>query len=310
MINLILSIFFTLLEFNCENLFDCQHDEGHQDYEYLADGVRHWTRHKYWKKLDDVSRVIVSSAEASGRLPDLVALCEVANDSVMECLSRRSLLHGAGYQYLMTTSRDVRGIDVALLYQPVSFLPVRHYSMRVDLGKGTRPTRDILYVAGRMVTGDTLHVFVVHAPSRLGGAKASASNRMKVAERLVQAADSIRLLSPLAHIVVAGDFNDEAADESIVYLGMHGLKDVAPLTDKSAEVQGSYRYKGHWQTIDHVLVSERMETNVIGCRIHALPYMLEPDPTYGGVRPKRTYWGGRYLGGCSDHLPLLLQMKF
>ena len=62
--------------------------------------------------------------------------------------------------------------------------------------------------------------------------------------------------------------------------------------------------------MDQELASERMETNVIGCRIHALPYMLEPDPTYGGVRPKRTYWGGRYLGGCSDHLPLLLQMKF
>ena len=36
-----------------------------------------------------------------------------------------------------------------------------------------RATRDILYVCGQIKSGDTLHVFVVHAPSRHGGERYS-----------------------------------------------------------------------------------------------------------------------------------------
>lgn len=306
---LFLAVLFSLLELNCENLFDCRHDEGHSDYEYLPDGARQWTAGKYWKKLNDIGRVVVSSAEGTGRMPDLVALCEVENDSVMTGLTRHSLLRGFGYGYLMTSSPDARGIDVALLYQPDRFHPVRHYPLRVEPLPGMRSTRDILYVAGRAASGDTLHVFVVHAPSRLGGAAHTDPFRMQVARRLLASADSILAVSPGAKILVAGDFNDEAGGKSIVFLSEHGLKDVAPRTDTAPGVEGSYRYKGRWQTIDHVLVGGSLVGQVADCLIHAVPYMIEPDPTYGGIRPKRTYLGGRYLGGCSDHLPLLLQLN-
>ena len=35
------------VELNCENLFDTQHDDGKEDYEFLVDGQRHWTRTRY-----------------------------------------------------------------------------------------------------------------------------------------------------------------------------------------------------------------------------------------------------------------------
>lgn len=307
--HLFLALLFSLLTFNCENLFDCLHDEGYDDYEYLAEGAKHWTPHKYWTKLNNVARVIVSSAEHSGKLPDVVALCEVENDSVMNSLTRRSLLRNVGYDYLMTSSADHRGIDVALLYQPSQFRPIHHYSLRVPLLPGMRPTRDILYVSGCTLMGDTLHVFVIHAPSRSGGTAHSAPYRMQVARRLVASTDSIRSLSPNAKILVAGDFNDESTDPALLFLAENGLMDVLPTIEKGALVRGSYRYKGRWQTIDHIVVSRNLTDSVQECGIHSIPYMLEPDPTYGGVRPKRTYLGGRYLGGCSDHLPLLLQLK-
>ncbi len=306
---LFLTLLFSLLTFNCENLFDCLHDEGHDDYEYLADGAKHWTTHRYWNKLNDVARVIVSSAEHGGKLPDVVALCEVENDSVMTSLTRRSLLRNVGYDYLMTTSADHRGIDVALLYQPSRFRPIAHCSLRVPLLPGMRSTRDILYVSGCTLTGDTLHVFVLHAPSRSGGAAHSAPYRLQVARRLVASTDSIRSVSPNAKILVAGDFNDESTDPVFPFLEEKGLNDIPPTLKKSSQVRGSYRYKGRWQTIDHIVVSSNLTDSVQGCNIHSIPYMLEPDPTYGGVRPKRTYLGGRYLGGCSDHLPLLLQLR-
>lgn len=91
---LLLSIF-TFVELNCENLFDCRHDSLKNDTEFLPDGSYHWTRSRYWRKLNRVGQTIISCGEKKGgnaagspwQLPDLVALCEVENDSVMHDLN-------------------------------------------------------------------------------------------------------------------------------------------------------------------------------------------------------------------------------
>lgn len=146
---------------------------------------------------DQESCVLLHADGVAGfRLPDFIALCEVENDSVMRDLTKRSLLRTARYEYFMTGSSDERGIDVALMYSPLSFVPIRHYPLRVTPVAGMRHTRDILYVAGRLMTGDTLHIFVVHAPSRYGGEKHSRPFRIAVARRLCSSVDSIRALSP------------------------------------------------------------------------------------------------------------------
>ena len=134
MLSTLLLGIFTFVQLNCENLFDCRHDTLKQDTEFMPEGSRHWTRSRYWKKLDNISRSIVACG-MDGRewtLPDMVALCEVENDSVMYDLTRRSLLRGAGYEYVMTNSPDVRGIDVALMYSPFSFALISHFPIRVE----------------------------------------------------------------------------------------------------------------------------------------------------------------------------------
>lgn len=40
-----------------------------------------------------------------------------------------------------------------------------------------------------------------------------------------------------------------------------------------------------------------------------LPFLMEEDERYGGYHPKRTYLGPRYLGGYSDHLPLVFRFE-
>lgn len=165
-LSLLLSGFLTFVELNCENLFDYTHDAGKQDTEFLPESDRHWTSKRYWHKLNMVAQELLSCSDEGNGIPDLVALCEVENDSVMHDLTRRSLLRNAGYQYLMTSSPDERGIDVALLYAPASFAPIRSYAIRVNPVEGMRVTRDILYACGETVSGDTLHVFVVHQPSK------------------------------------------------------------------------------------------------------------------------------------------------
>ena len=121
-LTLLLINLFTFVELNCENLFDYMHDIGKEDTEFTPDGSYHWTKSHYWKKLDRTGQTILSCADsASLSIPDMAVLCEVENDTVLHDLTCRSLLRGARYEYVMTSSPDRRGIDVALLYSPFTF---------------------------------------------------------------------------------------------------------------------------------------------------------------------------------------------
>ncbi len=312
MLALLLSALFTLVELNCENLFDTEHDSLKQDMEFTPRSDHHWTRTRYWRKLNHISKEIIAMGEDSvngWQLPDLVALCEVENDSVMYDLTRRSLLRGAGYQYVMTESPDVRGIDVALLYNPFTFHLLRHYSLRVTPVKDMRPTRDILYACGVTLNNDTLHIFTLHAPSRSGGERPTRPHRMVVAKRLVMAIDSIRTLHEEAQIIIAGDFNDYDDGPTLEYLCSQGLVNISAKARGNNGAKGTYRYRGEWRSLDHILCSPTLARRVRECFIGDRPFLLEEEPKYGGYRPRRTYQGPKYQPGYSDHLPLVARFE-
>ena len=295
---------FTFVELNCENLFDCQHDEGKEDQEFTPDGTRRWSRSRYWRKLNHGGQELLSCSE---RLPDLVALVEVENDTVLRDLTRRSLLRGAGYEYLMTCSPDVRGLDVALLYQPATFRPFCYDYISVPPLKEMRPTRDILYVQGETLAGDTLHVFVVHAPSRYGGELETRAHRQQVMSVLCPA---IRQLAG-QQVIVAGDFNDYEESPSLLLLAGEGLVNVsAHAQGRQGRAKGTYRYRGEWHSLDHILLSRSLSTVVDSIYVNDAPFLLEAEPTYGGWRPRRAFQGFRYQReGFSDHLPLVLRLR-
>ena len=297
----------TFVELNCENLFDTQHDSLKQDNEYLPEAVRRWTKKRYWRKLNNIGQELLSVCDDG--VPDIVALCEVENDSVMRDLTKRSLLRGAGYQYVMTQSPDLRGIDVALLYQPLTFALDTAFALRVTPVGDMRPTRDILYARGRVISGDTLHVYVVHAPSRYGGERYSRPFRQAVATRLCQSLDSLRQLSPDAHVIVAGDFNDAADSPALRQLTDNGLLLLTSDARGENGVRGTYRYQGEWGSLDHVLGSPTISSMVDTVFIHSPRFLLEKEPLYGGLRPRRTYNGIRYQPGYSDHLPLVVRLR-
>ena len=303
---LLLSLF-TFVELNCENLFDCTHDSLKNDTEFLPDGSYHWTRTRYWRKLNRVGQTIIACGVKgqSWQLPDMVALCEVENDSVLHDLTRRSLLRNARYDYVMTCSPDERGIDVALVYSPFSFRLIRSHSVRVEPIKDMRPTRDILYASGVIASGDTLHVIVAHLPSRRGGERHSRPFRMTAADRVAAVADSVYNVSKDAKIIIAGDFNDYANSASVRMLCGKRLKDISAEATGRNGAKGTYRYQGEWGSLDHILVSESLVRNVADCYINDAPFLVEPDAKYGGVKPRRNYLGPRYQNGFSDHLPLV-----
>lgn len=299
---------FTFVEYNVENIFDTRHDEGKQDEEFLPEATRHWTEKRYWRKLDQIGKAILSTTEDG--IPDMVALCEVENDQTLHDLTKRSLLRKAGYEYVMTTSPDARGVDVALMYSPFSFKLMRSYGLRIKTIEGMKATRDILYACGQLVTGDTLHVFVVHAPSRHGGEKASRPFRLQAADRLLLSVDSVRALTPNVRILITGDFNDYYDSPALLRICQHDLKNITKDARGQYGVLGTYRYKGEWNSLDHMLVSSPVGKMVEKTFIHSPKFLLEEDKFYGGYLPRRTYKGMKYeKGGFSDHLPLVARFR-
>lgn len=302
----------TMMSFNCENAFDLQHDEGKNDYEYLPDGSRRWSMSKLWYKLDGIAKVIAATDVTSP--VGLVALCEVENDSVLDYLTKRSALRTIGYDYVMTQSQDSRGIDVAVLYSSYVFHLIGSESVSVKhVGQ---PTRDILHLWGTIAAGDTLDVYAVHLPSKLGG-KEGQMKSMQVVEGLCSHTDSVFKCRQNGKIVVMGDFNADYKSKQISKAFNAGLfwsaahKDGKKLYDvveeKVPKGLGTYKYKGVWSVIDHILVSGNM--NVIDAGVLSLPFLLEDDQRYGGKKPRRTYVGYRYNGGISDHLPVWVRIN-
>ena len=312
-LSMLLISLFTFVELNCENLFDCRHDSLKNDTEFLPDGAYHWTRTRYWQKLDRIGQTILSCGvkEQTWQLPDMVALCEVENDSVLHDLTRRSLLRNARYDYVMTNSPDERGIDVALMYSPYSFILIGSHSVRVNPIKGMRPTRDILYASGVTASGDTLHVIVAHLPSRRGGEKFSRPFRMAAARQVAAVVDSIyNNVSAEAKIIVAGDFNDYSNSESIQLLCSKRMIEVSKGAKGRNGAKGTYRYQGLWGSLDHILVSRPLADIATECYVNDAEFLIERDEKYGGVKPRRNYLGPRYLNGFSDHLPLIARFQW
>ena len=80
--------------------------------------------------------------------------------------------------------------------------------------------------------------------------------------------------------------------------------------------EGTYRYRGEWGVLDQLIVSgfllqghDSMRTSYDKAQILKYPFLLEEDEKYGGNIPSRTYWGKKYHGGYSDHLPVCVDFE-
>lgn len=326
---------FRVVSWNIENLFDTHHDSLKNDHEYLPDAIRHWNYSRYKKKLADVARVITAIGEWNP--PALVGLCEVENDTVLRDLTHRSPLKELNYRYVMTDSPDLRGIDVALLYQRDLFKLLSSRSIPIPPLGQYRPTRDLLHVSGLLLTGDTLDVFVCHLPSRSGGAKESEPYRLYAAQILRTEVDHILNIRSHPQVIIMGDFNDYPTNQSIQKVleaeappittqePASTLNSTNPSTIVPSSLKlyhllarkaksksfGSYKYRGEWGLLDHLIVSgtllnqsSHFFTSEERANVCLLPFLLKEDEKYGDKEPFRTYKGMKYQGGISDHLPV------
>jgi hypothetical protein len=190
--------------YNVENLFDTSDDPDTSDEEFTPTGSRHWTRERYHRKLRHLSSAILTAGGDS--LPLLVGLAEVENRRVLIDLAHKTSLAAGNYGIIHADSPDPRGIDVALLYRPSLFRPLTTSFLPVHLS-GTTPTRDILYCKGLLRNADTLHLFVCHFPSMLGGERSSEWKRLSAATVARHLIDSLHSATSHPAIILMGDLN-------------------------------------------------------------------------------------------------------
>ena len=309
--------------YNLENLFDTINANGKFDLEFSPLGARKWNSEKYNLKLNNLANAIagmVSPLTPGG--PAVIGIAEVENESVVADLVAAKPIAGRGLKYVHHDSPDARGIDVALLYDPGLFevTGVEAHRLYVE-SNPTFLTRDQLCVSG--VLGiDTISVIVNHWPSRLGGQEQSEYLRVAAAELSKSIADSIRKVSPLRPIIIMGDLNDDPQNTSCAMtLGARKeAYDVPPTGFYNPwwnileSGKGTLTYRGKWNLFDQIIVGGMLlpdngaTLTLVGAEICDLDFLKQTQAPYTGM-PHRTYAGGRFLNGYSDHFPTQIFLK-
>ena len=315
--------------YNLENLFDTYHDEGKNDYEYLPDGANQWTEAKYAKKLHNMASVIRAMKDENKVWHALLGVSEIENRHVLEDLVSQPEIAEANYQIVHYDGPDRRGVDVALLYRPNQFKVLESKSIPFDFNssiefslneeeKAYFRTRDILMVRG-MLGNEMFAVFVAHLPSRIGGK----GNDLRSRGGEIMYQESMRLMAeyPQIKIVAMGDMNDNPTDPSMAVY-MHGKENIdeveqedffSPFVSMLKSGYGSLAYQGEWNIYDIIVVNSNLcrgdglkirpivKKKFFG-RIFNPPFMTNQEGAYAGT-PFRTFSGGAFIGGYSDHYP-------
>ncbi|MGV8096071.1 MAG: endonuclease [Mangrovibacterium sp.] len=309
-----------ILFYNTENFFDTADDPLILDEEFLPGGSRYWSKRRFEKKRNDIAKVILASCEYN--TPAIIGLAEVENRYVLEALTSDGPLAPNHYRIIHKDSPDERGIDVALLYRRDIVRPLRYaYFPLKDEHDQLILTREILYASFVVPSGDTLHVFFNHWPSRYSGQLETEPQRMIAAMTLRQHIDSLLQTGRSPCIVIMGDFNDQPQNKSLTEgLGVKDKNDPG----KKGEIinlsaawtqKGTLKFRQSWQIFDQVMVSDflldrdHLHSRPDWATIVSNAFLLESDPNFKGKRPYRTYQGYRYYGGISDHLPVRLKLE-
>ncbi|MBN9284601.1 MULTISPECIES: endonuclease/exonuclease/phosphatase family protein [Flavobacterium] len=280
----------TIAFYNLENLFDTIKGPNN-DEEWLPKGAQSWTRQKYQKKLDNLSRVLPEIGTGENpNAPVIIGCAEVENRGVLEDLVKQPRMLEKGYGVIHFDSPDKRGIDVGFLYQKKHFQPTSYkniplyiYENEEGLNKKTKSdgddkaddnvnvdaktkrvyTRDQLLVTG-LLDGEEISVIVNHWPSRSGGEKKSSPFREAAGALNKKIIDSLYKINPNAKVITMGDLNDGPYNKSIkVALGAKGKKEDVkefgmfnPMEQMSKDGLGTLAYRDAWDIFDQIIVSE------------------------------------------------------
>lgn len=308
--------------YNLENLFDTINDPDKNDEEFLPDGLNRWTGDKYMEKLSHMADVITQIGDEYIKGgPVAIGVSEVENIGVLTDLANQPKMKASGYVPILLEGPDRRGVDVGFLYRKEFFTLISYTSHRLEVKDHPEfKTRDQLLVKG-IILGDTVNIIVNHWPSRSGGEKRSAPMRAAAAQLVRNTVDSIMKVNPQAKIIVMGDLNDNPTNASMFkVLKAAGEKETAinetglynPMYNMfKKQGLGTTAYRDGWSMFDNIIVSkgflgdDKTTLKMYKALIFNRNFLKQAEGSFAGY-PFRTFVGGQYMGGYSDHFPVYM----
>ena len=308
--------------YNVENLYDTEDDPITNDEEFLPDGANQWTPERYQQKLKNLAYCISQMGKEQGGVV-VLGFSEIENERVLNDLVAQDALKPLNYKVAHHDSPDVRGVDVAFIYQGnrFEFIYQQPFTLTLSYNPGFK-TRDQLLLVGVLDNTDTLYLIVNHWPSKRGGEARSAPLRMAAAKLTRSIADSLLNINPNAKILIMGDLND-TPDAKCVIQGLNAkgkINEVTPLDlfNPSWKMYrdgiGSYAYQDNWELIDQIIISHALlnpkpnSYKFVSSHVFSPNFLKTKTGSYQGY-PFRTYAGGSYAGGYSDHFPVYIILK-
>ncbi|ACU08282.1 hypothetical protein FIC_01839 [Flavobacteriaceae bacterium 3519-10] len=300
--------------YNVENLLMPDPPPVHKT-DPSASGLRNWDERKYRIKLSKIAHVFQLIADQEGVTPLLIGLCEVQGREPLEELL--ALTPFPNHQIVHYGSSDLRGIDVALLYdrtklQLISSQPLSFNFQTTDGESQPDPTRDILHCRFHC-DGRNLNVFVLHLPSKREK-DVNKALRTNILEQLHQVVTEY--IANGEAVIICGDFNANPDEDTVKKL-LYDKDFMKVLHNPFGELLSANKFSTYHRAngllFDQIILSDGFYRTGFPLKFKTAKIFsyekLRVRDRKLAARPAKTFAGTRYLGGYSDHFPVITEFE-
>ena len=300
--------------YNVENFFTPDPPPQHKR-NPTPSGLYNWDEKKYQNKLLKIAGVFHMMEEREGVLPMLIGFSEIQGRKPLEDLAALSPFNEK-YGIVHYNSLDERGVDVGLLYDKekieiISSEPLSYFfTVQKEDYEYFDTTRDVLFCKVKY-QNILLNVFVLHLPSKREK-DVNKSRREYILEDLKLKIEEISKTSG-EPVLILGDFNENPDEKMIadfLYDKDYNKLLINPFLQLyQNEKFSTFHYKSGLLFDQMMLTRHFLENNfplrLKEAKVFNHEKLHNWHQRFSG-RPFRTYSGSRYLGGYSDHFPILI----
>lgn len=275
-------------------------------------GFNNWDDYKYYLKIKKITNVFRFVEEDFGQLPSVIGLAEIGARSVLEDLIEKDSPIN-DYEIIYEPSNDSRNLSVALLFDKTKLILESYQTLKFQLDEEKEfDTRDILHTEF-LYQGKKLHILVVHLPSKRNQ-DAKKAQRDYIIDKLKETIQN--LSDKNESVILMGDFNENPDNEALQGLlyknnGEKILNNPFETFFKNNQFSTYHGKKG--VCFDQIIYTEQslieqFKLSNIQAEIYNCPRLRNKDQK-NNKYPHRTYSGSRYMGGYSDHFPVVLRLE-
>lgn len=282
-----------LMFYNLENLFYPLNSQN------IDNQLRNWSLSRYQKKLKSISETLLLIQKTYGSLPIIIGVCEVQGIQPLEDLIQYPPL--SSYGIIHYKGCDKRGVDTALLYDSKEIEVLHSEPLPIS------ETRSIIF-AKIQYCNSIFNVYTLHLPSRRGSDEAK--NKREIILNTLKEHLINNLNAQKEPVIILGDFNANPNDEAI-----RNLMNINPrfqLINPFSEVYANRSFSNFHRSkgllFDQILFSEHLVSENFSLAF-VKAEIFAPEQLKQHGKPSRTFAGSRYLGGQSDHFPVIIQTK-